>query len=125
LVIAEESRSQHENKAKALKRLRRALFLELREPPPAATAEALATVEVIQAAKDADGRFSLAEKHPAFWPMAGLALDVLLGTHGQVSTAAELLSTSTANFIEFLKTHPKLWQSANQIRAQFQLKPLH
>src|SRR5262245_60737531 len=31
LVIAEESRSQHENKAKALKRLRRALYLELRE----------------------------------------------------------------------------------------------
>src|SRR3954451_21311511 len=32
LVIAEESRSQHENKAKALKRVRRALFLELRDP---------------------------------------------------------------------------------------------
>src|SRR5438270_4405148 len=32
LVIAEESRSQHENKARALKRLRRALYLKLREP---------------------------------------------------------------------------------------------
>src|ERR671917_386496 len=32
LVIAEESRSQHENKAKALRRLRRALYLDLREP---------------------------------------------------------------------------------------------
>src|SRR6266480_3575147 len=31
LVIAEESRSQHENKAKALKRLRQALYLKLRE----------------------------------------------------------------------------------------------
>src|SRR6187200_1235161 len=30
IVIAEESRSQHENKAKALKRLRQALFLKLR-----------------------------------------------------------------------------------------------
>src|SRR5438445_9777390 len=35
IVIAEESRSQHENKAKALKRLWRALFLELRDPLPA------------------------------------------------------------------------------------------
>src|SRR4029078_10703944 len=35
IVIAEETRSQHENKAKALKRLRRALFLELRDPLPA------------------------------------------------------------------------------------------
>src|SRR5918993_4232639 len=34
VVIAEESRSQHENKAKALKRLRRALFLDLRDPLP-------------------------------------------------------------------------------------------
>src|SRR6516162_8778856 len=31
IVIAEESRSQHENKAKALKRMRQALFLELRD----------------------------------------------------------------------------------------------
>src|SRR3954452_23454261 len=31
IVIAEESRSQHENKAKAIKRLRRALYLELRD----------------------------------------------------------------------------------------------
>src|ERR1700754_4828578 len=32
IVIAEESRSQHENKAKALKRLRQTFFLKLREP---------------------------------------------------------------------------------------------
>src|SRR5882724_13460189 len=31
IVIAEESRSQHENRVKALKRLRQALFLKLRE----------------------------------------------------------------------------------------------
>src|ERR1700675_549068 len=31
LVIAEESRSQHENRAKALKRLRQAFYLKLRE----------------------------------------------------------------------------------------------
>src|SRR5436309_4277685 len=34
LVIAEESRSQHENKARALRRLRRAFFLEVRESIP-------------------------------------------------------------------------------------------
>src|ERR1700693_4973159 len=31
LVIAEESRSQHENRAKALRRLRQAFFLKLRD----------------------------------------------------------------------------------------------
>src|SRR6516162_11593337 len=34
IVIAEESRSQHENKAKALKRLRHAFYLKLREEKP-------------------------------------------------------------------------------------------
>src|SRR5216684_7984296 len=32
IVIAEESRSQHENRARGLRRLRQALFLKLREP---------------------------------------------------------------------------------------------
>src|SRR5271154_4417132 len=31
IVIAEESRSQHENRAKALRRLRQALFLKIRD----------------------------------------------------------------------------------------------
>src|SRR3982751_4500106 len=55
LVIAEESRSQHENKAKALKRLRRALYLELREevaPDP----EALAARPELAEARDGEGR---------------------------------------------------------------------
>src|SRR5205809_2883408 len=33
IVIAEESRSQHENRARALKRLRQALYLKLRDGP--------------------------------------------------------------------------------------------
>src|SRR5437660_7615871 len=33
-VIAEESRSQHENRARALRRLRQAFYLRLREPVP-------------------------------------------------------------------------------------------
>src|SRR6476646_2622343 len=44
IVIAEESRSQHENRAKALTRLWHALFLHLRDeiPPEGRTADALA-----------------------------------------------------------------------------------
>src|SRR5216684_4716125 len=32
IVIAEESRSQHENRARGLRRMRQALYLKLREP---------------------------------------------------------------------------------------------
>src|ERR1700722_12139196 len=56
IVIAEESRSQHENKAKALKRLRCALFLQLREP---VTAESSALSDV----RNGDGRLDVRVKH--------------------------------------------------------------
>src|SRR6266480_6697616 len=44
IVIAEESRSQHENRARALRRLRQAFYLKVRDPLSAAelTPEALA-----------------------------------------------------------------------------------
>src|SRR5947207_12479823 len=50
LVIAEESRSQHENKARALRRLRQALVLKLRE---AVTSESLT---LLDAMRGADGK---------------------------------------------------------------------
>src|ERR1700736_6833535 len=52
IVIAEESRSQHENRARALRRLRQALYLQVREELPA---EALAGHEDFKKARDGDG----------------------------------------------------------------------
>lgn len=121
VVIAEESRSQHENKAKCQQRLRRALYLHLREP---VTPELLQSHPDFAPARDADGKLHLRVKDPRFWPAAGVVLDVLIHTQGQVSTAAELLGTSTANLIDFLQTDPKLWQEANQLRVAFGLKGL-
>jgi hypothetical protein len=121
LVIGEESRSQHENKAKCLKRLRQALYLHLRDP---ITPDLIPVHPDLVAAKDADGRLHLRERDPRFWPLAGVILDVLTITEGQVSTAAELVGTSTANLIDFLQTDPKLWQEANHLRAAFGLKGL-
>src|SRR5262245_5758012 len=73
IVIAEESRSQHENKAKALQRLRRAFFLKLREPQP--VGGWLAHPD-FQGARDG-GRLDLGRKDPRFWPAVGVVLDVL------------------------------------------------
>ena len=115
IVIAEESRSQHENKAKALKRLQRAFHLELREPP---------LFDEWFAAKAADGPVHLSMKDVRFWPAAGVALDVLNDCEAQVSTAAERLGVSTANLIDFLQSDPKLWQEANRLRSLFRHKPL-
>src|SRR5438132_13466591 len=58
IVIAEESRSQHENKAKALKRLRREFYLKLRRDLTAEqlTENGLAEPIHVTAARSADRR---------------------------------------------------------------------
>jgi hypothetical protein len=126
LVIAEESRSQHENKARALRRLRQALFLKIREELSAdqRSSVALAACPELAAARDGEGRLRPGRKSPHFWPAAGVVLDLLVALDGRVSEAADALGTSTANLIEFLKDDDKLWEHANQIRARFGHKPL-
>jgi peptide chain release factor-like protein len=126
IVIAEESRSQHENKAKALKRLWRALFLHLRDdlPAEARTPETVAALPDYETARGGDGRLSLSAKNARFWPAIGVALDVLTAAEARVADAAALLGISTGNLIDFLKTDPKVWQEANRIRAVFGQKTL-
>jgi hypothetical protein len=126
LVIAEESRSQHENKARALKRLRQALYLKLREPIPAEerTPERLGLRPDYGSARDGDGRLHVGAKDARFWPAVGVVLDVLACVEARLSEAAEALGTSTANLGDFLKTDDKVWEQVNQLRAQFGHKQL-
>jgi RF-1 domain len=126
LVIAEESRSQYENKARALKRLRRALYLKLREPveQQERTPERLAQRADYGPARDAEGRLHLGAKDSRFWPAVGVVLDVLAAVEARLSEAAESLGTTTANLGDFLKTDEKVWEQVNQLRAQFGHKPL-
>ena len=126
IVIAEESRSQHENKAKALKRLRRALFLHLRNVliPAEHTQEAVSQLSDYAAACNADGRLDLSPRDARFWPVVGVVLDVLAATNARVADAAALLSISTGNLVDFLQIDPKVWQEANRLRALFGQKPL-
>jgi hypothetical protein len=126
IVIAEESRSQHENRARALRRLRQALYLKLRDdlPPAGRSPEALAAHPDYRSARGADGRLDLGRKDQRFWPTAGVVLDVLSAVEARVSEAAEALGVSTANLIAFLQTEPKVWEQANYLRARFGHQPL-
>lgn len=124
IVIAEESRSQHENKAKAIKRLWHALFLELRDTlPPDLTTEAVGRLPDYADSRDR-GRLHMSVKDPRFWPAVGVVLDVLVAVESRVGDAAALLGVSTGNLIGFLQTEPKVWQVANQLRAAHGHKPL-
>lgn len=119
LVIAEESRSQHENKAKALKRIRQALYLKLREP----VAEEGAIPE-IEAIKNRMGRLDMGTKDMRFWPAVGRLLDVLEMVAARVSDAAERIGVSTGNLVGFLEGDPKLWEEVNHLRQRFGQKSL-
>src|SRR5215470_15927693 len=79
IVIAEESRSQHENKARALRRLRQALFLKLRVELSADNLipEVVAAHEDYRNARGPDGRLHLGQKDSRYWPAVGVVLDVL------------------------------------------------
>lgn len=124
LVIAEESRSQHENRARALRRLRQALYLKLRdELSPQELANPAARPD-FAATRDTEGRLHLGRKDPRFWPIVGLVLDVMQAAGARVSEAAETLGISTGNLIDFLQSDEKVWEQANQMRARFGLKPL-
>lgn len=118
IVIAEESRSQHENRARALRRMREALYLEVRDGSPEQSAAELGE------ARDADGRLDLGRKDVRFWPAVGAALDLLVIYEARLSEVAERVGVSTANLVEFLRTDPKVWQRANELRARFGHKPL-
>jgi hypothetical protein len=125
IVIAEESRSQHENRARALRRLRQALYLKVRDELPAdvLTPESLATQADYREART-EGRLELGRKDPRFWPVVGVVLDVLQAVEARVSNAAVALGVSTGNLIDFLSSDPKVWEQANVLRARFGHKPL-
>ncbi len=125
LVIAEESRSQHENKAKALRRLRQAFFLKIRDHLADDQLVLVAQrTEVVQA-KTSAGRLDVGRRDARFWPAAGLVLDVLEAQQAHVGETARRLDISTGNLIAFLQADPKVWEQTNQLRERFGLNKLH
>ncbi|GBD35666.1 Peptide chain release factor 1 [bacterium HR36] len=119
-VIAEESRSQHENKQRALRRLRQRMYLLLREAFPPTAPEAIALLREI-----AQHRLKLGQRDARYWPTAGLVLDALAAYQGHLAATAQALGISTGQLVRFLADNDKLWQQANHIRQQFALHRLH
>jgi hypothetical protein len=126
IVIAEESRSQYDNRARALRRLRQAFFLKWRDPLPleGRTYTALASHPDYRDVRGPDGRLDLGKRDPRFWPAVGLVLDVLQAMEARVSHTAAALGISTANLIDFLYSEPRVWEQASHLRARFGQKPL-
>jgi hypothetical protein len=121
--IANESRSQSQNRARAIKRLRHQLVLEMRRPVDPLTFVKPAWFQTLLAA--ANQRLDLSVRSEHYLAVMGLVLDVLLAAGASVSDAAGLLDVTTANLVAFLRQDPKLWGYVNQMRARAGLRVLN
>jgi hypothetical protein len=118
MVIAEESRSQHENRARALRRLKRALFLTLREPPPEKLLVTLAELGLLP------GTAWPGPKASGFLPGVALVLDMLEAMEGRVADCALRLGVGSALIAEFLRQDEDAWKEAAQLRQRHGLPVL-
>lgn len=117
VVTGQERRSQHQNAASALARLREALAIQFRAPlPPAPVWPPGVQIR--------DGRLRVSETNPGYFQVLGLALDALAHFKAKPQDAAAYLGVSTSSYTRFLAENHKTWQEANRIRIEFKLPPL-
>ena len=117
-VNAYERRSQHENKVRALKRLRTAIALRVRRSAPEGVPEAIA------ACIGGDGRLKVGRRDARYLPCAAAMLDLLEAHEGQVSEAAKHAGITTGNASTFLTDDDDVMTEVNRIRAAYGLKGL-
>jgi hypothetical protein len=116
---ASERRSQAENRARALFRLRLNLALHVRHPAGADYRPSSVWQSRCQA-----GRVCLSPTHHDFPTMLAEALDVLEGRALDPRAAAETLGCTTSQLIRLLKREPRAVHQLNQKRQEQGLRPL-
>lgn len=102
-----ESRSQSENRGKALKKLKQNLAVEIRSP----VKPALENVEMSPSN----------QKYP-FW--LAFVFDTLNDCEFRISDCAAALSLSTGRFVRLLARDASAWQKVNEERARRNLPQL-
>src|SRR3990172_8526251 len=117
-VVATESRSQHENRARALRRLRRAIALRGRNPAPETGGPDTVAACLL------GGRLKVGQRDARYLPAASAVLDLLSALAGSVSETAKRIGVTPANLSSFLTADDDLMTEANRIRAASGLKPL-
>jgi len=125
---ADESRSQHDNRRKAMRRLRMKIACHCRRPfdasaeLPPLLAECIFTPRGRGAGKLK--RMAIGRKDHRFWPVAAVLLDLLEARDGALAEAAALLGISTGNLATLLKSDRHLLAAAQQIRKNHGHKPI-
>lgn len=116
---AGERRSQHENLAVALRRLRLALATGLRLDRAPATAPS-----ELWRSRTRSGRISCSLAHRDFPVLLAEALDTLNGAGWDARAAAGRLAVSPTQLVRFVAGHPPALAALNRERAARALAPL-
>ena len=124
----DESRSQHDNKRMALRRLRMKIACHCRRPvePGAALPGVVAGCIHRPGGRGPSQRkrLQVGRKDHRFWPVAAFVLDVLDCCGGRLAESAELLGISTGGLVGFLQSERHLLAAAQAIRKNQGHKPL-
>jgi len=119
IAIAEESRSQAENRARALRRLRKLLALRLR-----AAVDPEEAPEAVVACIGRKGRLDVGQRDTRYLPCVAAVLDVLASHEGVLGDAAKQLGVTTGNLSSFITDDQDVMVEANRLREHFGLRPL-
>ena len=120
---ANESRSQHENRARALRRLRRTIALHARAPVPAPGPGEPPPRELAPLA--APGRAgTLGRRDARYLPAVAALLDLLVAHEGRLAPAAAAAGIGSARAVRLLAREPAALVAANAERARRDLPPL-
>lgn len=117
MVVATESRSRQENRERALRRIREAIALRVREPINRDDLPELLR-------ESADRGLRISKKSSNFLMLAALVLDLVDADGGKVSESADRLGLATSAIVRFLKTTPELWEATQQLRDKHALAHL-
>lgn len=121
IVTAVESRSQHENKARALRRLRQAIALGVRTDLDLSR---FALSELLASCISQAGRLCVGRKDQRYPAAVAEILDVFSACNARASETSDKIGVSTANLTRFIRDDPKLLACANQMRRAVGARPL-
>ncbi len=115
----EDSRSQHENKRDALRRLRMNIALQVRRPVQVASPLPEAVAGCIHGRGKPSARLNVGHKDERFWPVSQFVLDVVATYEARLSEAAAYLGITTSNLIAHLKKDHHLFGAVQEMRRRF------
>ncbi|HSN30559.1 MAG TPA: peptide chain release factor-like protein [Kofleriaceae bacterium] len=119
-AIGEDSRSQSENKLHAVRRLRVAIALQVREPAPAQPSPRLAALVAGGTAPLGKNTRLTGE----YWTAIAELLDLLVANNLEIGTTAQQLGISTGALSKLLLHDEHVGRAVNDLRRGKNLRPL-